>query len=627
MKSKLLQVRKMLLVAAGLLVGASAWAEEWSIDFAALGSKYDDKTNVTISKTVATIGGTTMGTCTVKEEALNANFVLQTETAWLMRQANGLYQNNGGNRAMGMLNCTAGQIITIVGTGDPNPQANATLKSQDKNTYKYTVDADGDVKFNPVRYLYFTFVSVENPSTTSVNYTVKYVDESGNQLKEEATYDGEPGSAPTISETDKAAIYTGDKKYIYKSDDASSQTIVSEGTTIVTITFREAATYSYTVNAIDGENKILAELANTTGFEGDVVSVPFARVMNVDGTIYTSNTAGNVSCKISVTLDSDKKVVTKAFSPTKNTNVCFFTEAEDIEGMTAVYGGGADARSSYAAGGYSADYAEVTTLEAGVYTLTAAAYANATFSFKAGEEEVHTLTLTGLWGETTSAKFAIHEETTLYAKGGNGNDHALDYVYVQRVSDVPATISAEITTAGWATLYTDYALDFSKVEGLTAYTATCDGEKVTLTLVDDVPAKTGVVLKGATKAYDIPLTPNSDTAKGDLKGSTTAELAYNNAATKDYYMLALNEETTEVQFTLLGSGSIAAGKAYLELPKKTTAAEARVLNVVFAGETTGIAEVATAGAENGAIYNLSGQRVSKPANGLYIVNGKKVVIK
>ena len=43
--------------------------------------------------------------------------------------------------------------------------------------------------------------------------------------------------------------------------------------------------------------------------------------------------------------------------------------------------------------------------------------------------------------------------------------------------------------------------------------------------------------------------------------------------------------------------------------------------------TTGINTVETSTVANGAIYNLAGQRVAQPAKGLFIINGKKVVIK
>ena len=180
---------KMVLMAAGLFMGLNgAWAgDEWSIDFAAVGANYNDKTGVTISSTVATIGGTTMGTCTVESEALNSNFVLQTGTTWLMRKANGLYQGNGGGRAMGMLGCTAGQIITIVGTGNPNPSTNVTLKYQDGNTYvfvevKYRLSAGSGHPLEAVTYakqrkvsaaaLYYMSIHKLAPDAVSIRFDV-----------------------------------------------------------------------------------------------------------------------------------------------------------------------------------------------------------------------------------------------------------------------------------------------------------------------------------------------------------------------------------------------------------------------------------------------------------------------
>ena len=190
-------------------------------------------------------------------------------------------------------------------------------------------------------------------------------------------------------------------------------------------------------------------------------------------------------------------------------------------------------------------------------------------------------------------------------------------------SSVPVTITS---TSGFATLFTGYALDFS---GLTsevkAYTASCDGTTVTLEKVDDIPANTGVVLKGIKKTYDVPVIASSSTAKGDLTGNTSAATAYNAFSGYDLYMLALNDNN-EAQFTKATSGSIAAGKAFLKL---SSGAGARELNVVFADDD--VTGVNTVNVErrtlNGDFYNLAGQRVANPTKGLYIVNGKKVDVK
>ena len=42
---------------------------------------------------------------------------------------------------------------------------------------------------------------------------------------------------------------------------------------------------------------------------------------------------------------------------------------------------------------------------------------------------------------------------------------------------------------------------------------------------------------------------------------------------------------------------------------------------------TGINAVAAESTNNGAIYNMAGQRVMNAQRGLYIINGKKVVLK
>ena len=88
------------------------------------------------------------------------------------------------------------------------------------------------------------------------------------------------------------------------------------------------------------------------------------------------------------------------------------------------------------------------------------------------------------------------------------------------VSDEVTYISKTITSAGWATLYTDCALDFSEVENLTAYivTGTVGGTAtLAMTSVNDIPANTGVLLEGAAGDYIIPVAASSSTDVDDNK--------------------------------------------------------------------------------------------------------------
>ena len=93
----------------------------------------------------------------------------------------------------------------------------------------------------------------------------------------------------------------------------------------------------------------------------------------------------------------------------------------------------------------------------------------------------------------------------------------------------------------------------------------------------------------------------------------------------NYYVMVNNGGTAEFQSLADNGATIPAGKAYLD----ASGAGARALSIVFGeDEATGIENLTPTLSEGeGVVYNLRGQRVNAPTKGLYIVNGKKVVIK
>ena len=226
---------------------------------------------------------------------------------------------------------------------------------------------------------------------------------------------------------------------------------------------------------------------------------------------------------------------------------------------------------------------------------------------------------------TVSLVPSVNERTLYFYNSNYHSDYGwIKYLYVYTKQTV------SIGSTGWATLYTPCALDFSGT-GLTAYTATCSEATVTLTEVSNVPAGTGVVLKGTPNtSYDIPVTGSSSTEKGHLTGAFLTATAYNAFTDPEYtiYVLTPVNDGAGVQFNPVTSGSIAAGKAFLKINGGASALS-RPLNVVFANETTSISEKGMVKAENATThyYDLQGRRVAQPIKGLYIVNGKKVIIK
>ena len=181
------------------------------------------------------------------------------------------------------------------------------------------------------------------------------------------------------------------------------------------------------------------------------------------------------------------------------------------------------------------------------------------------------------------------------------------------------TKAITISAATWASF--SNANEVKIPDGVTAYYASSSsGSSVTLKEItgDYIPANEGVVLNGTAKTYYTTVTSTS-AAIGEtnlLKPNLTDQ-----TLTSDYYTLAVDGSSNPIFKKSTGVGTLAAGKAYLDLT-----GGAPELGVDFGG-TTGIDNVQSSKVNVQSYYNLAGQRVAQPTKGLYIVNGKKVIIK
>ena len=179
--------------------------------------------------------------------------------------------------------------------------------------------------------------------------------------------------------------------------------------------------------------------------------------------------------------------------------------------------------------------------------------------------------------------------------------------------------------SGYATYACKYALDFSTAEadGYTAWQITSiDNNAITFSQVEGaVAAGTGVLLKGTAgdEIFPTPVATGDELTDNMLVGITYPTLI--DADT--YYGLSGNK------FVRVAATTIPAGKALL--PASAIPTNARDLTFFFEGETTGIhtVENGQSSIENGNWYTLGGQKMNgKPATkGIYIVNGKKIVVK
>ena len=220
--------------------------------------------------------------------------------------------------------------------------------------------------------------------------------------------------------------------------------------------------------------------------------------------------------------------------------------------------------------------------------------------------------------------------------------------FISRVSTWRLTRNLYDVTANladgayWSTFYSESG-PFKAPEGTQVFAVNLTGSTITMTEITDriVKRGEGVVLKQATESSDatttIAMTLSLEAATGNfstnsLKGTTisipnpgNAYVLNNGSAGVGFYKLAAYNEST-------GVGTIGANKAYL------TYDGALAREFFGFDETTGIKSMHNSSTSEAAkpsaqctmhndVFDLQGRRVAKPTKGLYIVNGKKVIIK
>lgn len=196
---------------------------------------------------------------------------------------------------------------------------------------------------------------------------------------------------------------------------------------------------------------------------------------------------------------------------------------------------------------------------------------------------------------------------------------------------VEIALSGTDGTHYFTTFSSDKAVEFVDA---TVYTVGVNDNKLSLNEVkgNQVPANTGVLVQSNKTDAMYVYIESAPAIEGNLlRASVTEQTTTGADDTKEYkyYMLSYNKDNENLGFYWGENDGAAftskAGRAYLAVEKANEVAAVKGFSL--SDMETGISQVCGSAANNGVIYDLQGRRVERAVRGLYIMNGRKVMVK
>ena len=253
-----------------------------------------------------------------------------------------------------------------------------------------------------------------------------------------------------------------------------------------------------------------------------------------------------------------------------------------------------------------------------------------------GDDDVLTATVTGLvsGADPSAISYSFNRETGedigTYTITPTGDASQNNY----SVTFVPGTLTIEPKTLAanpdgngnyWATYYNS-TKSYTADANTTIYKGAKSGNKVLLTTVDDIPAGNAVILKSTESPITLTLTT---TTSGDFTGNDLEGFDHDYDASQTNYTYCLSKGDNGVGFYKY-SGIIPAHRAFLKIIHSSNAPVRKFYEFSEDnGEVTGIDSLTSdpipLTSDNW--YDLQGRKVDEPTKGMYIVNGKIVIIK
>lgn len=200
-----------------------------------------------------------------------------------------------------------------------------------------------------------------------------------------------------------------------------------------------------------------------------------------------------------------------------------------------------------------------------------------------------------------------------------GNRNSPSAWYIIPATDIEIALN-EGEGNYWASTYLPFGVSAQEGSDLQIYTGTVSGEVLHLEATETLSAETGAILKGTSGTCTLNIVAEeTQTVDSDLQGTLTELPGINSG---DY--LVLGKAEGKVGLYTTNSTTLKANKAYLPA---SLVQGVNGLRFSF-GEITGIDSAATEQSESkAALYDLSGRRVALPIHGIYVKDGKKILVR
>ena len=587
---KSLQIKKCLLLAAMVLGAGTAWAADYTYTFEA--KQYagaGDQTLNGVSWTMAGTGGAYFGYSDTKGQPFgsgsNPYSALSLTTSDISGTITSIVVNTSGASSIN------GTVAVSVGETafkcDGNTTVNLTATATE---YTFTGDGSGDI-----------VISWTQSSSKAI-----YVKSIGVTYTSKSVAGVSASNIDMITGTTKADFYTApvsgyDGTLSFASTDETVAKVeggvlkaIAPGTATITISAAETTNFAavnvpFTVT-VKNRDAVSPEGASASG--GYALVTDASTLADGDKIILVNGTAGKA---MGAQSGNFRSVTDVTISGTT-----IATISDDVKVITLE--GAAGAWYFHASDGYL--YASSSSANNMGTEAEKDDNAKATISIddESGDATIvfqGTNTRNHMRYNASNPRFSCYAETS----------SVVDLPQIYRMVDA-TEFDVTIGSTGWRTLVS--AKNVSLPSGVKAYTVTASSaSSVTLTEVASIKANNAYLLNGTAGDYTLTIIDTPAEPTGNL-------LKIADASTGNGVYVLYNKDG-EAGFYKWNGGSLGAGRVYLDAP-----AGARDF-LTFTEETTGIETVKAV--NNNRYYNLQGVEVAQPTKGLYIVNGKKVLVK